>query len=135
MPAVPVTVSTAVEKNLPIQLRPIGNVEAYASIPVKAQIGGELVRIAFKEGQEVKKGDMLFEIDRRPYEQALRQSEANLNRDMAQEKQAEANLARDSAQAENARVQATRYAKLAAEGVVSKEQNDQMRTSASTADE
>ena len=130
MPAVPVTVATAVQKSIPIQLRPIGNVESYSSIPVKAQVGGELVRIHFKEGQEVKKGDLLFEIDRRPYEQALHQAEANLNRDIAQQKQAEANLAHDQAQAKNAEVQAARYAKLAGEGVVSKESNDQMRTNA-----
>lgn len=130
MPAVPVTVAQAVEKSIPIQVKPIGNVESYSSIPVKAQVGGELIQIHFKEGQDVRKGDLLFEIDRRPYEQALRQAEANLNRDIAQEKQADANLARDVAQSKNAEVQAARYAKLAGEGVVSKEQNDQMRTNA-----
>lgn len=135
MPPVPVTVATATQKDVPIQLHPIGNVESYSSIPVKAQIAGELVRIHFTEGQDVKKGALLFEIDRRPYEQALHQAQANLNRDIAQEKQAEANLARDVAQAQNARVQAGRYGKLAAEGIISKEQNDQMRTTASSADE
>ena len=135
MPAVPVTVATAVEKSVPIQLRPIGNVESYASITVKAQVAGELVRIHFNEGQEVRKGELMFEIDRRPYDQALHQAEANLNRDIAQQKQAEATLARDLAQAENARTQAARYARLAGEGVVSKEQNDTMRTTASSADE
>jgi multidrug efflux system membrane fusion protein len=135
MPAVPVTVATAVERTVPIQLRVIGNVESYASITVKAQVAGELVRVHFAEGQEVHKGDLLFEIDRRPYNQALHQAEANLNRDIAQQKQAEANLARDIAQAENARAQAARYAKLAVEGVISKEQNDTMQTSARSADE
>jgi multidrug efflux system membrane fusion protein len=135
MPPVPVTVATATERDIPIQLRVIGNVEAYSSIPVKAQIAGELVRIHFTEGQDVKKGDLLFEIDRRPYDQAVSQAEANLNRDIAQEKQAEANLARDQAQAQNARTQAARYGKLASEGIVSKEQNEQMRTTFSTAEE
>jgi multidrug efflux system membrane fusion protein len=135
MPPVPVTVATAMQKSVPIQLRPIGNVESYSSITIKAQVAGELVSIHFKEGQDVKKGDLLFEIDRRPYVQALHQAEANLARDIAQEKQAVANVARDVAQAENARAQAGRYAKLAAEGVVSKEQNEQMRTTASAADE
>jgi multidrug efflux system membrane fusion protein len=135
MPPVPVTVATATERDIPIQLRVIGNVEAYSSIPVKAQIAGELVRIHFTEGQDVKKGDLLFEIDRRPYDQALSQAEANLNRDIAQEKQAEANLARDQAQAQNARTQAGRYGKLASEGIVSKEQNEQMKTTFSTAEE
>jgi multidrug efflux system membrane fusion protein len=135
MPPVPVTVATAAQRDIPIQLRVIGNVEAYSSIPVKAQIAGELVRIHFTEGQDVTKRELLFGIDRRPYEQALVQSEANLNRDVAQEKQAEANLARDQAQAQNARVQAGRYGKLASEGIVSKEQNEQMRTTFSTAEE
>ena len=135
MPPVPVTVATAAQRDIPVQLRAIGNVESYSSIPVKAQIAGELVRIHFTEGQDVKKGDLLFEIDRRPYDQAVSQAEANLNRDIAQERQAEANLARDQAQAQNARTQAARYGKLASEGIVSKEQNEQMRTTFSTAEE
>ena len=135
MPPVPVTTAIATQRDLPIQVRAIGNVEAYSSIPVKAQVSGELMQIHFREGQDVKKGELLFEIDRRPYDQALRQAEANLNRDVAQERQAEANLARDQAQANNARSQAARYAKLAEDKVVSKEQNDQMRTAATAADE
>lgn len=135
MPDVPVTAATAASKDVPIQLRPIGNVESYASIPVRAQVAGELVAIHFQEGQDVHKGELLFEIDRRPYEQALRQAEANFNRDIAQERQAQATLARDVAQAKNAEAQAARYARLAAEGVVSKEQNDQMRTSFQAMDE
>lgn len=135
MPAVPVTTAVATQRDLPIELRAIGNVESYSSIPVKAQVNGELMSIHFTEGQDVKKGQLLFEIDRRPYDQALRQAEANLSRDIAQEKQAEANLARDQAQAQNARAQAARYAKLAEEKVVSREQNDQMKTAATAADE
>ncbi len=135
MPPVPVTAATAASKSVPIELRPIGNVESVASIPVKAQVNGELVAIHFKEGQDVQKGELLFEIDRRPYEQALRQAEANFNRDLAQEKQAQATLARDVAQAKNAESQAARYNKLAAEGVVSKEQNEQMHTSFQAMDE
>ena len=123
MPPVPVTVATAVQKDVPSSCAPSATWSPI-SIPSRRQIAGELVRIHFSEGQEVKKGDLLFEIDRRPYEQALHQAEANLNRDLAQQTQAEANLGRDLAQAENARVQAGRYAKLTAEGVISKEQND-----------
>jgi multidrug efflux system membrane fusion protein len=129
-PKVPVSVATVVEKSVPLQIKVIGNVEAYSTIAVKAQIGGELVRVGFREGQDVKKGDVLFEIDARPYEQALRQAEANLSRDIALTRQAESNLAKDIAQARNAQSQATRYAQLTKEGVVSKEQNDQVRTSA-----
>ncbi len=128
--SVPVTVAAAVEKSVPLQLKVIGNVEAYSTIAVKAQIGGELVKVGFREGQDVKKGELLFQIDARPYQQALRQAEANLARDTALTRQAEANLARDKAQARNADSQATRYAQLTKEGVISKEQNDQVRTSA-----
>jgi multidrug efflux system membrane fusion protein len=128
--SVPVAVARVVEKSVPLQIKVIGNVEAYSTIAVKAQIGGELVTVSFREGQDVKKGDLLFQIDARPYEQALRQAEANLARDTALTRQAEANLARDMAQAKNADSQATRYAQLTKEGVISKEQNDQVRTSA-----
>jgi multidrug efflux system membrane fusion protein len=129
-PTVPVTVATAVQRNVPVQLRPIGNVEAYSTISVKAQIGGDLIRVYFTEGQDVKKGSTLFQIDPRPYEQQVKQVEAALAKDLAQIRQAEANLARDTAQFKNADVQAGRYSKLVAEGVISKEQNDQIRTNA-----
>jgi multidrug efflux system membrane fusion protein len=76
----------------------------------------------------VKKGDELFEIDPRPYQQALEQAQAALQKDIALVSQAEANLARDLAQAANAKQQAQRYAGLAAEGVVSKDQNESYQT-------
>src|SRR5437879_2185399 len=131
----PVTIGEVVEKPMPIQLRSIGNVEAYSTVQVKSQIGGELVRVFFTEGQDVKKGDPLFQIDPRPYDEAVRQAEAALARDNAQAIQAEAKLRRDVAQAEYAKVHAARYAKLAAQGVVSKEQDDQMHASAKAAEE
>ena len=131
----PVTIGEVVEKPMPIQLRSIGNVEAYSTVQVKSQIGGELVRVFFTEGQDVKNGDPLFQIDPRPYEEAVRQAEAALARDNAQAIQAEANLARDVAQSEYAKAHAARYSKLAAQGVVSKEQDDQMRASAKAAEE
>ncbi len=127
---VPVTVATAVQRSVPLQIRRIATVEAYNTIQVKAQIGGELTRVFFQEGQDVKKGDLLFQIDPRPYEQALRQAEAALARDLAQAKQADANLARDLAQARYADLQASRYSRLAREGVISKEQSDTTQTSA-----
>jgi multidrug efflux system membrane fusion protein len=133
--AVPVTISYVVEKPMPVELRAIGNVEAYSTVVAKAQIGGELMRVFFTEGQDVKKGDPLFQIDPRPYEGPLQGAEAALARDMAQEKQAEANLGRDIAQAEYAKTQAARYAKLAAQGVVSKEQADQMSSNAGALEE
>ena len=95
------TAGTVVQKTVPIQLRTIGNVEAYSTVSVKSQIGGVLTRVHFREGQDVNKGDLLFTIDPRPYEAAL--------------KQAEANLAKDNAQLANARKEVQRYAELGKE--------------------
>ena len=141
---VPVTIDTAVSKAVPVQIRAIGTVQAYASVTLKSQLDGEVARIHFSEGQAVKKGDLLFTLDQRPLEATLRQIEANLARDRAQleqteavvaqtmaaEKQAEANLARDRAQLENALSQARRYKGLIDEGAISKELYDQVRTNA-----
>src|SRR5213080_3797386 len=96
-PAAPVFVSKAVLKSVPIEIQAIGNVEAYSTVSVKAQIGGELTVVDFKEGADVKKGDRLFVIDPRPYESQVAQAEATLNRDKAQLLAAQANLARDMA--------------------------------------
>jgi membrane fusion protein, multidrug efflux system len=115
--AVPVTVSTAVERTVSVQLRAVGNVEAYATVAIKAQVSGELTGVHFKEGQEVKKGDMLFTIDPRPFESRLKQSEAN--------------LAKSRAQLLNARKQAERYAAVVKKGYVAEEQYDQVVANAS----
>jgi multidrug efflux system membrane fusion protein len=128
--AVPVTVGTVVRKTVPIQLTAVGNVQAYSTVSVKAQVNGELKRVYFTEGQYVKKGELLFTIDPRPFEATLKQAEANLAKNMAQLKQAEANLARDTAQMNNAEVEAQRYATLLEKGVVAKQQYDQMHTAA-----
>lgn len=135
MPLTPVTVAQAEMRDIPIQVRQIGSVEPVAVIAVKAQISGELNQVFFKEGQEVKKGDQLFEIDPRPYQQALDQAQAALQKDIALVSQAEANLARDQAQAANAKQQAKRYAGLAAEGVISKDQNDSYQTTSQVQDQ
>ncbi|MGV8074464.1 MAG: efflux RND transporter periplasmic adaptor subunit [Syntrophobacteraceae bacterium] len=110
--AVPVTVGVAVEKTVPVQLSAIGNVQAYATVSVKARVDGELTIVHFKEGQEVKRGDLLFTIDPRSY--------------VAQLKQAEANLARDKAQLQNARKQVERYTSVAKKGLVAEEQYDKV---------
>jgi multidrug efflux system membrane fusion protein len=133
--AVPVAIAKAMRKSVPVLLNAIGNVEAYSTIAVKAQIGGYLMHVYFKEGQDVQKDAVLFEIDPRPYEQAVSQAEATIVRDIALQHQAEANLAKDKAQAENTRAQANRYSRLTTEGVVSKEQNEQFRTNANAMDE
>ena len=112
-PAVPVLVATVEQKDVPLQLRAIGGVEAYSNVSVKTQITGELTGVFFKEGDDVKKGQLLFTLDKRPLEAAV--------------KQAEATLAKDEAQAANARAQARRYESLFKAGVVSKEEYDQIQ--------
>jgi membrane fusion protein, multidrug efflux system len=128
--AVPVTVTTVTQKDVPVNIEVIGNVEAYSTISVKAQVAGQLTKVAFHEGEFVKKGDLLFTIDARPLEGAVNQAKANLLRDNAALGQAEANLARDSANEKYAQAQAARYQKLFEAGVVSKEQSDQIRSAA-----
>ena len=113
---IPVTIDTVIQKTVPVQLRAIGNVQAYSTVTVKSKVGGELVQVHFTEGQDVKKGSLLFTIDPRPYEAALKQAEANLRRDIAQEKHAQ----------EDAR----RYESLIQKGVVPQQQYDKFRTDA-----
>jgi len=127
---VPVVVAKVAQRDVPINVDVIGNVEAYSTITVKAQVGGELTKVSFHEGDFVKKGDLLFTIDARPFEAALSQAQANLARDTAALSQAEANLARDIANEKYAQDQAKRYSGLFDQGVVSREQADQMRSSA-----
>jgi len=132
--SVPVTVTSASQKTIPVEVNAIGTVEAYSSVSVKSLVSGELIEVHFKEGQEVKRGDLLFKIDARPFEAELRRAEGNLAKDTAQAKQAEANLARDTAQATNAQVQSRRYADLFKEGVVAREVFDQFRTNSDALD-
>ena len=101
-------------------------------IQVKSQIAGELIKVAFTEGSDVKEGDLLFQIDSRPYEEALRQAEATLARDTAQMHQAEANLAKDAAQSKSLEADAARNAQLAKEGITSRSQNEQTQAAAET---
>jgi len=124
-PPAPVRVATAETKTLPVEIHAIGNVEAYNTISVKSQIGGTLMKVNFKEGDPVRQGQLLFEIDPRPYQEAIRQIEATLQRDEALSQQAEANLARDVAEEKYYRGQAERYLALAKQGVVSRQQADQ----------
>ena len=132
-PAVPVAVAIVEQKAMPVQIQAIGSVEAFTAVSVKAQVGGELIRVHFKEGQDVKKGDMLFTIDRRPFQAALAQAQATMAQHQAQVRQAEANQARDEAQLENARVEEERYKRLVSGGFVAREQYDQFLTALKTA--
>jgi len=117
---VPVRVAKAGLQTMPVQVIAIGNVEAFASVSIKPLVSGALETIKFEEGQDVKKGRLLFTIDRRPFEAALAQAQAM--------------LARDKATAANARLDAGRYASLALQGVTSKQQADQAASAADSND-
>jgi multidrug efflux system membrane fusion protein len=132
-PAIPVSVSTAIKKDVPIEIQAVGNVEASATVTVKAQISGELTRVFFREGDFVKKGEQLFSIDDRSYQAQLDQVQANLAKDEAVLAQAESNLARDTAQLNYAQSEAARYASLYEKKLVSKEQNEQAKSSSDAA--
>jgi multidrug efflux system membrane fusion protein len=93
-PAMPVTVAVAEMKDVPIQLRAIGTVSPYASVSVKPRVDGQLGQIRFKQGDEVKKGDLIFQIEPRPFEVALKQAQAMLARDVASFENAEADMRR-----------------------------------------
>jgi multidrug efflux system membrane fusion protein len=127
---VPVLVAVVAQKNVPVEVQVIGNVEAYATIALKAQVGGQLTHVYFQEGDYVKKGDQLFTIDPRPLDAAVNQAVANNARDQASLGQAKANLARDTAQARYAEAQAVRYAELFKDGIMSKDQAEQLRATA-----
>jgi len=83
-PPVPVVVTQAEARDVPVELRNVGNVEAFATVTIRSQITGQITKIHFREGQEVKAGDLLFTIDPRPSEGALKQAQADLKRDQAQ---------------------------------------------------
>src|SRR6266704_3415417 len=119
-PAIPVTIAPVRQEVVPFRPLAIGNVEAYATVSVKARVDGQIVEVGFKEGDEVPRGRVLFKIDPRPYEAALRQAEANFLRDTAQKNQA--------------RSQESRYQELLAKNFVSKEAYAQIRTNADTAE-
>jgi len=112
-PLVSVKVAAAVRKTVPVQLQAVGTVEAYATVSVKSRIDGELMKVHFREGQDVKKGDPLFTIDPRPYEVALREAQARLER--------------DAALADKAELDTRRYAELVAKNYVSSDKYEQYR--------
>jgi membrane fusion protein, multidrug efflux system len=129
-PAVPVSVAVATQQDVPVEIRAIGTVEASSVVQVKSQIAGQLLSVHFVEGREVEKGALLFNIDPRPYQEALKQAEAALQKDQAALAQAQANLGRDIAQEKNARADSDRYTSLEKQGIISRSQSEQYRTSA-----
>ena len=119
-PAVPVNVALVSQELVPFRIQAIGNVEAYSTVAVKARADGQIIEVGFKEGEEVRKGQVLFKIDPRPFEAALRQAEAN--------------ALRDAAASEQARSQERRYQELLDKNFISKEAYAQIRTNATTAE-
>ena len=119
-PAVPVMMAPVVAKTVPLHITGIGNVEPFATVAVKARVDGQIVKVFFADGQEVEKGQPLFQLDPRPFEAALKQSEAN--------------LLRDKAQREHARAQERRYKELLQKNFVSKDAYSQFLTNVETAD-
>ncbi|HEX3585699.1 MAG TPA: MdtA/MuxA family multidrug efflux RND transporter periplasmic adaptor subunit [Candidatus Angelobacter sp.] len=107
---IPVAVAKAEVRDLPILLSGLGSVEAYNTVAVKSRIDGQLVKVNFREGQEVKQGDLLAEIDPRPYEVQLSQAQATLFKDQAALKDARLNL--------------ERFQQLYKDGVIPKQQFD-----------
>jgi multidrug efflux system membrane fusion protein len=112
--AVPVAVGSVVQKAMPLEIAVIGAAEPLTSVAIRAQTTGQLTSVNFTEGDDVKAGQTLFTLDRRPLEAALQQAQANLDRDLAQ--------------AVNAAQQAKRYDELAQRGIATREQVDTSRT-------
>jgi membrane fusion protein, multidrug efflux system len=132
-PPVPVAIAQAVKEAVPIQIRAVGTTEPYSSVEVKAQVAGALMAVRFTEGANVNQGDLLFEIDPRPFREALRQAEAVLAKDEAQVRVAGANAARSRAQLKNAQSEASRFQQLSKEGISTRQQEDQVQTAAEVA--
>lgn len=118
-PPVPVTVAAVERRAVPFELPATGTVEPLQTVAVQPQVSGPITRIAFREGQEVAKGRVLFQIDPRPFQAALDRARAILERDRAQEA--------------NARQEAGRYAELAEKEYVTAQQFEQARTGAAAA--
>jgi membrane fusion protein, multidrug efflux system len=112
-PSIPVAVAPAEQRDFPVYLSGLGSVQASNTVSLKSRVDGQIVQIAFREGQFVKQGDLLIVIDPRPYQVAL--------------EQAEAALARDQAQLKNAQLDYGRYQGLFKEGVISQQQFDAQR--------
>ncbi len=122
-------------EDVPIEIHAIGSGQAYQVVAVRARVTGQIVKVYFKQGADVKEGDPLFLIDPRPYQETVRQVKATLARDQAALQQAQAATARDRSVAKNARVEAARYLDLFKQGIVSHEQSDRFGTTAQSNDD
>ena len=133
-PPAPVSVSTAVAQDVPTYLDAVGKTAAREVVSIQPQVSGRIVKLHFTDGANVRKGDMLFTIDPAPFEAALRQAQANVQKDVALKKQAESNLASEIAKANWGRVQVNRYNTLVEQGVVSREQYEELRATQNSLD-
>ena len=125
-PPAPVSVTAAVAQDVPTYLDAIGKTVAREVVSIQPQVSGRITKIHFTDGADVKKGQMLFTIDPRPFEANVRQAQANVAKDSALKKQAEANLTREIAQAKWGDVQVNRYRQLVEQGVIPREQYEQL---------
>jgi len=132
---VPVVVAKVSQKLMPVEVSSVGNVEPLSTVAIKAQVSGELLQVHFKEGDFVRKGQLLFTIDSRSFQGTVGTMEANIAKDQAQLKQAEANLARDTAQLEYTQAEARRYANLLQQGLISTDSSEQVRSQANAAEQ
>jgi len=112
-PIIPVTTAAAEKQDVPVFVRGIGTVQAYQTVQVKSRVDGQIVKIAFSEGQDVKAGDLLFQIDPRPFKALLEQAQAARQRDEAQLLGAQQDL--------------ERYSKLIGSGYQSRQSYDQQK--------
>jgi multidrug efflux system membrane fusion protein len=126
-PPAPVTVAPAVAQDVATYLDSLGKIVARETVAIQSQVSGRIMQIHFSDGSNVKKGQLLFTIDPRPFEANLKQAQANLARDAALKKQAEANMAREQAREQWGRTQVDRYRTLVEQGVVPREQYQQLR--------
>lgn len=130
---VPVTTAMAQQRDVPIDVDAIGNVEAYETVSVRSQVTGVVTEVLFHEGDIVRKGDRLFSIDPRPFEANLEQARANLERDRALLAQAQAQLDRDKANANYVRLTSDHNIELQERGIVSKDTAEQTTAQAEAA--
>lgn len=126
-PPAPVQVAKAIAQDVPTYLDAIGKTVAREVVSIQPQVSGRIIKIHFADGSNIKRGALLFTIDPRPFEASLKQAQANLSKSVALKKQAEANLAREIAQARWGLAQVERYRTLLEQGVVAREQYEQLR--------
>lgn len=130
---VPVRAANAVASDVPLTVSAVGNVESIASVDVKSRVAGAILRVNFREGQDVRQGQLLFEIDPEPLRRQIAELRANVAKDVALEQQARANVSKDEAQLKQARAAADRGVSLSKDGIYSREQTEQVVATADAA--